>query len=251
MHPIPWLDWALRLPAAWTPEAAFGADLAERYDFVEAHATEATQPVIADEKLENVGVGDWGTITATLSKVGSPYEGTQCLRITTTASSGYARQIGVWIVGNRYSEFGCWARGDGSGYPIFYGPDLNQVYGTSSTSWQNLVSPSAVCTDNRVLLRCVGSSQTSDYDDLTTPENLARTRYDPVSGSSGGYISQPTAANQPYWDSEGVQSEGNVNYLYSSLAASTYTVLHNGAGVTWWMVIKPNGFSRARPRAWV
>lgn len=86
-----------------------------------------------------------------------------------------------------------------------------------------------------------------DFDGVVTVVavyNLARTRWNPTAGSLGGYLANPTAAEQPWWDGMGVR--GIDDWVDSSLAASAWKLLYDGSGVTWWAVVRPTTLVNGR-----
>jgi hypothetical protein len=96
--------------------------------------------ILLDGNMEAVGVGSWiAAAFTTLSKeTGTPYEGTQVLRILDTGVSGsiYAQNVNSVVSGRTYRITGA-ARADGAGTAIPVVVVGGTVWsGTTSTAWQ-------------------------------------------------------------------------------------------------------------------
>jgi hypothetical protein len=120
-------------------------------------SSEEGEEVLTDGDMEAVGTGSWSPTTATLSKETSDLSGsTQCLRITSTGTTGQAKQ-NVLTADINYRISG-YARGDGTGYPrIYFGSGVYPWTGTTSTSWQYF-DVVASNTSNYFSLICAGGS---------------------------------------------------------------------------------------------
>lgn len=92
---------------------------------------------IIDGDMELSGVDNWLTFSGgTPSKeTGTPYEGTQCLRVTKTTTGNDAAYQDALLAYQEYHITG-YARGDGTVAPYITFGNKTVWIGTSSTSWQ-------------------------------------------------------------------------------------------------------------------
>ena len=133
------------------------------------YAGAPTTNLLVDGDMELVGVDNWESYSGgTPSKeTGTPYEGTQCLRITkTSAGNDGAHQQNVLAPYNEYTVTG-YARGDGTVAPFITFGAKTVWTGTSSTSWQAI-------------------NFTDISDSATDPKNIRL--YAAAGGASGNYV---------------------------------------------------------------
>jgi hypothetical protein len=127
-----------------------------------AHALVA-QPVIADADMEAVGTASWTPGNgAALSKVGSAYEGAQCLQIAGdgVTPSPYVRQLGIATTGTRLN-WEWMVSGDGVGaVPQMLYEGAN-AFGTAAVAWQLLQREDTATTTHGPLLIGAGTGATS------------------------------------------------------------------------------------------
>lgn len=89
----------------------------------------------ADGDMETIGIANWSG-TGTISKqTGSPYAGSQVLRVTSGGTNIYASQL-IGVLGTTYRAVG-YARSDGTVAPVVSNSGGVALWtGTTSTSWQ-------------------------------------------------------------------------------------------------------------------
>jgi hypothetical protein len=127
--------------------------------------------LIADGDMEAVGTASWTAgNSATLSKqTGTPYAGTQCLRVARNGVNiPYAKQT-ILIIGTVYHVWG-YARSDGSATPVIYTNGTGTTLYTGSTTAQwfefNFVFV-ATATDINFGSSTVTGTQYVEYDGIT------------------------------------------------------------------------------------
>lgn len=173
---------------------------------------------LIDGDMEAAGTGAWAPINAAiLSKVGSPYEGIQCLRIAYNGSNNPgARQTPPLVNGLSYRIFG-WARSDGSKAPrVRDGAGVLLWTGVSThTDWQyfdiSFVSPGTWIT-----LQCVATSAGySEFDIVSVKETCPA-----WTPNSDALLTKETAAPQGGLQSLKVEHDGT-NHPYASQITTT------------------------------
>ena len=127
---------------------------------------------LVDGDMEAVGTSAYGSSgsPALTKETGTPYEGTQVLRVTRNAAAGYATQT-VFKRYHQYTITGV-ARGDGTSNPSVYCGAHELWAGTSSTAWQafdlDLVNEETATDTLVVMLGCEGGSagHYTEFDDV-------------------------------------------------------------------------------------
>lgn len=172
-----------------------------------------------DLNMEESGTSYWSTEGgATLSKeTGSPYEGTQCLRVTRVSSNPAAYQ-NIITQYHKYRITGV-ARGDGTAYPaIYFGTQLIWT-GTTSTSWQafdeEFIAASATYS-TRMRLFSLGGAATN-YSEFDNIELL----YLDLPGLNTIYIECSTDL-----DADGIPDSDLLDDVKAAILANPDTTIH-------------------------
>jgi len=175
-----------------------------------------------DGRVEYSGVTAWTAVNAaTLTKeAGTPYEGTQCLRVAySTTSNPYATQI-ILTTGHTYRIRG-YARSDGSKTPVVYvGTGSIDWSGTTSTDWQAF-DVTAVADNTTFALQSSGSGAGYvEFDDISVID-----LDDPC-----GSIVQASATAQSWVDPDTgwIRYDGAADNNASNLPVGAFDFLHDG-----------------------
>lgn len=206
--------------------------------------TPAAQTTLVDGDMEAAGTTAWYVAAnAMLSKQGSSFAGSQCLRITNAgAINRWGSQIIGAITGNRYCATGA-ARGDGTARPaVGFGSLGYEWNGTTSTSWQTIANDYNWTTFGLYLYSVGADTKYVEFDALALV-NLSRTSITPSSlGSVTAPLVNATAAQQP-WISN---FNGKQYFRFASdvmvqagLGDAKLNCLHNGTGCTVFHVNRP------------
>jgi hypothetical protein len=224
----------------WSP-AALGAKLFSWYDPT-LGLTIAADPALSDGDMEGAGLGPWTEATATVAKDAAIYySGTQSLHLSETGAGSPQATQSIFTVGQRIA-ISARCRGDGGGGRVIAGDGANGnrfFTGSTAASWALNEAEATVGHANFTLTTYNESSQC--WADDITLTNKSITAWADRSGH-GHHFAQATATSQP-WTSTGygtelVMLDGAADYIKSSDAASTWTFLHDGTGMTlivaWW-----------------
>ncbi|HEC67145.1 MAG TPA: hypothetical protein ENI23_17850 [bacterium] len=134
----------ISLGRGWVPFDDFSVGSETIVDISQEQASKVTvapsygSDLVTDGDMEAAGVGAW-TVgnNATLTKeTGTPYEGSQVLRIARNGEGNPYTSQDVLTIGKKYRATG-WARSDGNAVPVIHiGTNAVSWTGTISTSWQ-------------------------------------------------------------------------------------------------------------------
>ena len=201
-----------------------------------ASLTMGAAPTINDGDMEAVGTADWTAVnSATLSKQGSAYAGSQCLRVAYNSVNNPAARHSGLIGGNRYA-LDVFARSDGTALPRLTCTDY--IQGTTSTSWQNLSLEARAGSANFDLYAIISGAGYAEFDSFSA-ENLSLTAITPRAGALASAFSNATATAQPWIDSTTGAIRSESDWLNNVGAASDWTFLHNGGGVEVFTMLRP------------
>lgn len=238
-------------PSAWNPSLVRNCILYGGA-YLEARATRGAQPVLVDGDMEAADTAAWAAYnSAALSKqVGSPGGvGSRVLRVTEGAVNfPYAGQD-VFTVGNRYRlKPGGYGRSDGVlqaclGFSIA----LDSWWsGTTSAGWVAIPAKDLTSVAARFAVAGYGGAagNWAEFDNLAF-ENLSLASYTPqFTTVAGSVLAQATATAQPWVSSDGLGIRfAPSDYLAWSAPAGSVNCLHNGAGGTLVVAVRPDAIT--------
>lgn len=117
--------------------------------------------LLADGDMEAAGVGSWAAAAATLTKQGSAYQGSQCLRVAQTGAGAATASQAVLVIGQTYRVVGV-TRSDGTSTPTVRNPSGNTLWtGTTSTSWQPFDFSFVASVSTSIFLTAQGGAATN------------------------------------------------------------------------------------------
>jgi hypothetical protein len=207
----------LLTPGIWTPASL--PSLAAWYEAVDVDATlvKAVQPVLANGEFATAS--DWSGTNWT---VGSGYA------VHTPGAVNSLLQSGVAIIGNRYAL-------DWNVAAITAGVVISEIGAGASRSVPGTYSEEGDNVNGNIRF-LVSSPCDCSLDWVRNFTNLSRTRWNPTAGSLGGYLSQATATDQPWWDGTGLRFDGVADGLTASFAPAGLNLLHNSSECHYFVV---------------
>lgn len=230
----PWVRWALGTPRSIASVAGLG----EWYEVQDTPAilVPATQPTIVNSDFSSWSGDNPAGWTVSESAPHVITESALGARFVTDGTYVACYQLAL-ITGNRYrGDLVISAASAGALYlPTIGGASHSAVgsysdYGDAASAASTVSRVGGMASD--ITVRSLGFT------------NLSRVRWNPRAGSYGGYLSNATATQQPWYRDGLLFASGDV--IVTSLAKTYHDSAHTGAGGTIAAKVKPTDLSGYR-----